>query len=401
MGTSIELRLGNLQVDWGKNEFYTDHVSLFQEKDARDILGAELEDGTRRVERTLARRLKEVAPRLRLLGHSLESAKEEYESLIDSFGGDETPPFDSFLLALLKVDIGGVSSDYENDHSFGKFFREEIGPRLQVEDLFKNKENGWDFAYMMENFHPWSVMAMFAENPANLDLMLVWDYHEHLESGWSKPETFRPTLKPDERFLVVTEGSSDSKVIRRALDLLRPSVADFFYFIDMEDGYPFSGSGNLANFCRGLMKIGVQNKTIVIFDNDAEGVSKQQALEGSPRPDNLAIMRLPNLPELESVSTLGPSGGAIENINGKAASIEAYLDFTWETSRPAMVRWINFVESLNIYQGALESKTHYVRKFLDLRGDTRGYDMSKLEVVVKSILEISESIARLRPVQAR
>ena len=118
------------------------------------------------------------------------------------------------------------------------------------------------------------------------------------------------------------------------------------------------------------MKIGIQNKTIVIFDNDAEGISKQQALEGTPRPDNLAIMRLPDLPELASVSTLGPSGEAIENINGKAASIEAYLDFTWETSRPAMVRWANFVESLNIYHGALESKTHYVRKFLDLRRDT-------------------------------
>ena len=43
----------------------------------------------------------------------------------------------------------------------------------------------------------------------------------------------------------------------------------------MEEGYPFSGSGNLASFCRGLMKVGIQNKIIIVFDNDAEGVTKE------------------------------------------------------------------------------------------------------------------------------
>jgi hypothetical protein len=401
MGTLIDLRVGNLVVDWGKNELYTDHLSLFQERDVCLMLSAELEDGTTRMERKLARRLKEVVPRLRLLGHTLESAKDEYGSLIESFGHDESPSFDDLLRHFLKVDITGMPAEYEDDHSFGEFFREEIGPRVHIEDLFKTREGSWDFAYLMENFHPWSVLTMLAENPANQNHLVVWDYSEHLESGWSKEEDFKPSLKQHARFLVVTEGSSDSKVISRAFEFLKPAVADFFYFIDMEEGYPFSGSGNLASFCRGLMKIGIQNKTLIIFDNDAEGMSKQHALSESSRPSNLAIMRLPDLPQLASVSTLGPSGASIDNINGKAASIEAYLDLTWNVSRPAVVRWTNFVESQGVYQGALESKTHYVRQFLDLRGENASYDMSKLEIVLNTILETAESIARLNSVTGR
>jgi hypothetical protein len=302
---------------------------------------------------------------------------------------------------LCRVDIRTVSPEYENDHSFGEFFREEIGPRLQTADLFKSGSGSWDFAYILENLHPSFVLTLLAQNPANLDLMVVWDYFAHMDNGWSKPDEFRPKLKLEERFLIVTEGSSDSKVLRKTFDLLRPAVSDFFYFIDMEEGYPFAGSGNLASFCRGLMKIGVQNKTLVLFDNDAEGVSKQTALQDASRPENLAIMRLPDVLELRAVSALGTSGASIDNINGKAASIEAYLDFSWNTTRPAMVRWTNFVESQNAYQRSLESKTHYVREFLSLRGTADGYNISKLEVVLEGILRVSESIAEAHPARSR
>ncbi len=95
--------------------------------------------------------------------------------------------------------------------------------------------------------------------------------------------------------------------------MLRPVVSDFFYFIDTEEGYPFSGSGILASFCRGLMKIGIQNKTIISFDNDAEGTSKQKVLQRAPRLENFAIMRLADPPELHVVAGLGTSG---ESING-------------------------------------------------------------------------------------
>jgi hypothetical protein len=67
MGTIIELRLGNLSVDWGKNNFYTDHLSLFQEKDVRRVIASDAGDGSNEHGHTLAKRLRDVVPRLRLL----------------------------------------------------------------------------------------------------------------------------------------------------------------------------------------------------------------------------------------------------------------------------------------------------------------------------------------------
>jgi hypothetical protein len=54
------------------------------------------------------------------------------------------------------------------------------------------------------------------------------------------------------RFLIVTEGSSDAAIIGKAFRLLSPHIADFFDFVDMEEGYPFSGTGNVfraSPFC--------------------------------------------------------------------------------------------------------------------------------------------------------
>jgi hypothetical protein len=40
----------------------------------------------------------------------------------------------------------------------------------------------------------------------------------------------------------------------------------------MDEGYPFSGTGSLFNFTKGLISIAIQNNVIVLYDNDVEGV---------------------------------------------------------------------------------------------------------------------------------
>ena len=342
MGTVIDLSVGNLVVDWGKNELFRDHRSLFQKSDVRHVEAGHDRGGGEGTIHTLARPLRELLPRLTLLGYTLDGAREEYDGLLQfhALESSKFPSFDTFMAALCRVDIGGVSGDYEDDHSFGEFFREEIGPRIGVETLFDDSNFGkWDFAYMMENFHPWYVLILIAQVPANLSLPVVWDYFEHMKNGWSEAEDFVPELKPEERFIIVTEGSSDSKVIQKAFASLHSEVLDFFTFIDMEEGYPFSGSGNLASFCRGLIKIGIQNKTIVLFDNDAEGVSKHKALQNISYPNTMQVIRLPDLPELCSVSAIGKSkrppgaSGALESDPSCGRSVDELCASTRRLSR--------------------------------------------------------------------
>jgi HEPN/Toprim N-terminal domain 1 len=403
MGTMIDLRVGNLVADWGKNEFYRDHRSLFQRRDVRSVLAGQDPGGQEGMINTLSRSLRDVVPRLHLLGYTLESARAEYNGLLEIHVDEDStyPTFDAFTAALCAIDIGDVSADYEDDHSFGEFFREEIGPRIDVNALFNEPHSGqWEYATMMENFHPWHVLILLAQEPTNLGLPVVWDYFAHMENGWSEPEDFVPNLKPEESLLIVTEGSSDSKVLQKAFAMFRPAIVDFFTFIDMEEGYPFSGSGNLATFCRGLAKIHIQNKTIALFDNDAEGVSKQKALENLVCPSTMRILRLPDHPALNSIASIGTSGETHDNINGRAASIEAYLDLEWHANRPALVRWTNYVQSLGVYQGALDSKEFYVRQFLNLRDAEARYDTSKLEAVLSTLIDAAEGIAKGHPARA-
>jgi HEPN superfamily Toprim-like protein len=37
MGTMISLALGRLEVDWGKNNFFSDHGALFQDSDIKPV----------------------------------------------------------------------------------------------------------------------------------------------------------------------------------------------------------------------------------------------------------------------------------------------------------------------------------------------------------------------------
>ena len=396
MGTMIDLRVGNLVVDWGKNEFFNDHRSLFQKKDRRVVIAGENPAGQSGVIHTLSRSLREVLPRLALLGYTIATAREEYNSLLLSYEHEENsfPKFDAFCEAITQVDIGDVSADYEDDHSFGEFFREEIGPRLHIDKLFEDERGAkWDYAYMMENFAPWHALTMVAQKNSNLDLPVVWDYFEHMENGWSEQGDFDPALKLHEQFNLVTEGTSDSKVLQKGLAMLHPGVLDFFRFIDTGDNYPFTGVGNLANFCKGLIKLGVQNKTIVLFDNDAAGVEKYLELQSVCHPSSMRIIRLPDLLQLETVPCVGTAGETVDDINGRAASIEAYLDLHWKQSRPALFRWTNYVPNLNRYQGSLEAKGAYVRDFLELRSADTGYDTEKLQIVLGSILQAAAGIA--------
>lgn len=75
---------------------------------------------------------------------------------------------------------------------------------------------------------------MLAENRENATRNVSWAFADVVEGGWIERECKISSLGIGHtKFLVVTEGSSDAKIIKHTLNLLRPDIADFFYFIDM------------------------------------------------------------------------------------------------------------------------------------------------------------------------
>jgi len=397
MGSVATLSVGNLEIDWGKNFGASNHSRLFQPDDNKDAT-YHYADGVVRRHPALVRRLRDVRPRLELLGYNLEGARRCYEralefypTYLDEVGID----FDRFTAVMRSVSVRNVAlAEDDGDFDVGEYVARQVFADPEFNKVMPLAATGTDVGSFFENLGPYIQLRLLMENQDNLDLDLIWRYHDCLDGGWFTEEDVFAPLGPVDRFLIVTEGGTDSFVIRRAIELLRPGVADFFRFIDMDAGYPFTGCGNLHKFTQGLASIEVLNKVLVVFDNDAEGRAKHEAALRLSLPPSMSVMRLPDLRELSSFRTKGPQGSSMSDINGRAASIECFLDMSVIPGGP-WVRWTSYNHELDAYQGALEDKDRCFAAFRKLRTRDADYDFTRLENLVDAIVaECSQIAAR-------
>jgi hypothetical protein len=382
MGSMISLGVGKLEVDWGKNNFFINHSKLFLPHDIKKI-PYYYADNIVEYKEGYSRRLIESKRRLELLGYPLHALKSLYEfhlmSMPDYYA--EVPiTFEDFYDVLIALDIRKVDLDIEGgDYDLGEFVSQylfkdpEFNKKLNLASLIDR-----DIGTIFENMDPYIILRILMENPANCDQELQWRYSDVLDGGWIGREEIYQPLTDSEKILIVTEGSSDSFVISRALEFLFPDIKDFFYFVDMEEHYPFTGTGNLHKFCQGLASIKIQNNVLVIYDNDVAGVTKYNLSYQLILPKNMKIIKLPEYKEFENFLTIGPNGQTSENINGRAVSIECFLDLTYKTYEPAYIRWTSYDANSGDYQGELINKEKYVRLFGGVRPDDSNYDFSKL-----------------------
>ncbi|MDQ0074512.1 hypothetical protein J2W34_006336 [Variovorax boronicumulans] len=390
MGTAATLSVGKFEVFVTWNENHVSHGCLFQDDDLKSFAPYESDEPpVERYERPLGT----LIGRLELLGYTIETARAEYTaSTLDDIFDPLDITFDEVLEILRTVDLSLLADpptqikpeEIEGNPPVGLFVPIHLQDKILAVRTGWNPFFGrhWDLDALLEKFGPYTTLRLLAESPHNAELPVVWDFFGVVSTGWIRRHEISHGLEQREQYLIVTEGSSDAYILRKSLDLLRPDVADYFYFVDMKDNYPFSGTGSLANFVKGLIKIGVQNKICVVFDNDTEGVSTMNLCIELPVPKNMRILRLPDLPEFDSFPTIGPGGRQLVNINGLAAAIECYLDLG---SDPC-VRWTVYKEKMDAYQGALINKEQYSKRFYEQRGKTSLYDYSKLNLVLDSIM---------------
>ncbi len=381
MGSLITFGLDKLCLDWAKNFKGEDYSALFTRGDLKDV-PYEYDDCTE-IEPAYSRKLRNVLPRLELLGYSLAYCEEAYRRLFSAGhyyfeDSKEEMTFVQFLEVIRKLSFSFPEFfPKSQSFSFKDIFRHiEANPDLKVQmDL-----SGLDIdgnGCVIEMMHPHVGLRLLAENPENLDLDVVWRFNELVANGWAEEEEIFIGLSPSSRILVVTEGSSDSSILEKSLPIVSPDVVDFFYFVDMAEHYPFTGTGNVVRFIQGLSRINVQNRVLVVLDNDTAGRSALEKLSGSNLPSNIRIMILPDLEQCTRVETVGPSGASFEDINGRAVSIEFFLDLS---SVNPVVRWLSYDEQLGAYQGAVIGKNEYVRKFHNDFGRC-DYDCSRLKLL--------------------
>lgn len=419
MSTPITLTVGDITLTYNTTYMGIDHGMLFQDADRHrrrhgsinyDYYEQHPDEDVAQSEMCFCRPLRSMVPRLELLGYTLTTVKAEYDRIAaqdhelraeagesDVIGKPPLMNFDQFVAFIRAYPVSDLSDeftqDYDNEYRAkrGLFANEPAIAQLPMGDADRDA-GGYSershFGNLIGFLNPYAVLRVLAENPANLDLEVVWDYGTFVSAGWAQNRDFVAGSRRTQTYLIATEGTSDTHILKRAIALLRPEIQDFFRFIEVEDRHPFSGTGNLAKFAEGLVKIDVHNRVVFLFDNDAEGHEAYGSLQRFTFPANMRAMVLPDLEELRKFPTRGPDGVSIADINGRAASIECYLDLRLKDRKPPQATWTNYKERLNAYQGALDFKESYANAFYSATAQSitsNEYDVSKLRVVLDAL----------------
>lgn len=419
MGTEISLEIGGLTIDWCKNSRGIDHGMLFQASDRKRIHSDQIDYDYFRengqdpepMEMAFCRTLREVVPRLELLGFTLDQVRREYTICAEAWKEEsqimagaleefllDVMTFEEFCVFVTAHPLQGLDRTFISSFNSGSelLIRGRFGdmavtsriPYFAAGGANAYSECGY-FGDLLGFLHPYSIIQLLAQNTSNLDVDVVWQYGPLVDAGWARDGEFVHGARRNQTFLIATEGSSDAHIIKHALSLLRPETEDFFRFIDVSERHPFPGTGNLLKFAEGLVKIDVQNQVVFVFDNDAEGYDAYQKLLGLNLPPNMRGMMLPTLEEFRNFPAQGPEGVICADINRRAAAIECYLDLEFGGFPPAKVVWTNYKKDLGLYHGALEYKESYTKAFLRQTRDTvsaGAYCVDKLQVVLDALV---------------
>lgn len=431
MGSQITLEIEGLSLDYGKNAFWTNHAQLFQvcdysprQPDEDEAIAEEADENPDEVGGRYDRALGDTLGRLDLLGYSEHACRSYIQENIsyvidddlahDGNYDDAWVPLESqwVLAALSSVRLDlihdaqtayfqqSLSSRREDD--FKREWLNRIREESRLLDIpparFGNVLNylHLDFdhgsSHPDELCHPYVVLRLLGTNPSNLARRVTWDHADLVLGGWAHKSDFDPYLDPANQILIVTEGSSDAAVLKKSLEQLRPDVADFFYFVDMAENYPFTGTGNLFRFAQGLSSIHIQNKVVILYDNDAEGCFNYKRTAALDRPPHLGVIKLPTLAEFNDYPTLGPDGSGSSDINGRAVSIELFLKAASEETE-VPVRWASFHEGAGVYQGAIRGKSDRLRRFM--HPSSQVADFPRIAALLDAVLSESTRVSEI------
>ena len=112
--------------------------------------------------------------------------------------------------ALATVDVNEVSADYGEGEDFGKFFRRHLFDRLGLESIVDDPHYvQFHAAEGMENLSAYTILHLLARNPSAASLPVSWQFADVEYGGWARRDQFVKALDPVNRFLIVTEGSSE------------------------------------------------------------------------------------------------------------------------------------------------------------------------------------------------
>ena len=172
-----------------------------------------------------------------------------------------------------------------------------------------------------------------------------------------------------EKIIVLTEGRTDSRVLEQSFARLYPHLVHMFTFFNHAAFNSGGGASELERLARGFAGAGISNRTVVLFDNDTAGFAAAKRLTSSQLPGNFRVVTLPELAFAKTYPTLGPTGAAPADINGKACGIELYCGphaLTGEDGSFSPIQWTGYDRVMKRYQGEPMDKEQIQKRFFQV-----------------------------------
>jgi len=421
MGSYCNLKLGNVEIGWNKNDYDPYLLSLFQESDKRIIQSTvkdyyrsedfpedEQEDSITVVQYRST--VFAIRDRLELMGYTRDVAEKgfykglevEIKQLKEWSNDQNSDLYKTTLEVLQNLDLEkwwrAISEINEKNLNMTHLYDNDIDHSPIVKYIL---ENGW---YGFPGYDYRHFIRLLIDTFDEKD-ELIYDFTDLALGGWVDEADELVELLEDEvsanfsaerRVIIATEGRSDAIFLKRSLDLLYPHISDFYRFLDFEEAKVPGGAGALASMIKAFAGAGIINRVIALFDNDTAADSAMRPLKMASLPENIVILKLPKLNFAKSYPTIGPSGLVCMDVNSLAGSIELYLgtDCLIDDSGDFIpIQWKGYDSKLQKYQGEIMNKGDIQERFLEKLEKCESnhelidqYDWSGIHLIIKNLM---------------
>jgi hypothetical protein len=402
MGTYCEFYVADYPVFSSKGQASPLFMTLFRERDKR-VFDRRCADRNRltwghadwdptEMERVVeyTSTVPEVRDRLRVMGFTLPRAMAEFESgmadhLAGLKAGDDThglwaetvallerSTFADFIEAFKEIIIGDILPTYWSDT------RPDASP-LAVHILSDRDDFYWGFpcsdvrSFVRALLEAVPESASVTQDLTDLVCEGYYDVDDEIcEMGL---DDLKGDYAVNSRIILLTEGTTDSEVLRTSIDLLYPHLSGYYSFMDLAVRAP-GGAGSLVHVVKSFAGAGIENRTIALLDNDAAGHSAVSVLRHIHLPPNILVMTYPDIELAANYPTCGPNGNSVQDVNGRACSIELYFgrDVLAIDGRLVPVHWKAYDDRVKRYQGEIQQKDVLKERFLQKAEAARQMD---------------------------
>lgn len=328
MTSSFTLNISGFEVWSNKQEIPAELLTVFTEADRKESRIPDPCDRSRRITAyTYSETASSIRQRLDIMGFTISKCEKAY----NAFNKLKRAQFrrrqaDSSLPQILRETRPKLLSfnrwkeamRQAIDHKIYEWNVEEFisVPGTDFARLIA-KETGYDYAaYSFPvvdiRYFLRAVLEVCSPNES-----VVLDYTDLVYAGWysrtAKPATSAREriawqYSSHEKIVVVTEGSSDSRILSKAIRLLYHHLADYYSFSDFAAANAQGSAGDVIRTVKAFISNGIKNRVIGLLDNDAAAEDAMRGLSRVSLPKNVKILRLPDTDIAKMYPTIGPQG---------------------------------------------------------------------------------------------